>query len=80
MLPGVEEVTIVLGFERREVRFGWFLKLRVCDKNSVEKVVIDDDDDVIGCCWKIYGLSLDKIQYHRMDKGRYIFYPNQILS
>lgn len=36
---GIEEVMIVLGFEWREV---WILKLSVCERNSVENVVIDN--------------------------------------
>lgn len=37
---GIEEVMmIVLGFEWREV---WILKFNVCERNSVENVVIDN--------------------------------------
>jgi len=38
----------VLGFEWREVWFGWILKLRVLERNSVENV---DIDNVVVCGW-----------------------------
>jgi hypothetical protein len=38
---------VLLGFECHEVRFGWILvKLNVFEMNSVENVVIDNDDVV----------------------------------
>jgi hypothetical protein len=39
---------VLLGFECHEVRFGWILvKLNVFEMNSVENVVIDNDDVVV---------------------------------
>lgn len=54
---GIEEaMMIVLGFEWREV---WILKLSVCERNSVEKVVIDN---VVG-----YGFIDQQKMYPIMD-------------
>lgn len=54
---GIEEaMMIALGFEWREV---WILKLSVCERNSVEKVVIDN---VVG-----YGFIDQQKMYPIMD-------------